>query len=98
MPDALGDELADDLLHVAYGLLGHVRHDERAVVQALERLLLDDPDERRRGHVAELRVDGAEHRGRVHEDLVGREREERPAGHGVVRDEHGHLGRVRLRA
>ena len=53
------------------------------------------PDERGRGHVAELRVDRAEHGGVVHDDLVGGESDQRPAGHRVVRDEHGHLPRVR---
>jgi len=88
---SVDEEVADDLLHVAQRLLGDVGHDEGAVVEPLDGLLGGDADERRRRHVSELRVDGPENGGLVHEDLVGRESDESPARHGVVGDEDGHL-------
>lgn len=39
--------------------------------------------------LTELRAERAEHRVRVHDDLVRGERDERAAAHGVVRDVHG---------
>ncbi len=80
--------MPDDLLHVPDGLLCHVGHDQRAVVDPIDGLLGDRPHDRGRRHVAQLRVDRAEHRRWIHEDLVRREGEKRPARHRVVRDDH----------
>ena len=46
--------------------------------------------------VAELRIDGTEHGVGVHDDLVGGDRDERAAGHGVVGDEDGDLALMTL--
>jgi hypothetical protein len=95
LAEARDDQLADDLLHVAKRLLGDVREEERTVVQSLEGLLPGDAHESRRRKVTQLRVDGSEHAGLVHEDLVRGERDQRAARHGVVRNEDGDLPGVR---
>jgi hypothetical protein len=92
--EPVAEELSNDLLHVPQRTLRDIGHQQRAVVQPLDRLLADDTDERGGRQVAELRVDRAEHGGPVHHDFVCGKRDERPAGHGVVGDEHRHLPRV----
>jgi hypothetical protein len=92
--EPVGKEFPYDLLHVSQRTLGDVCHEQRAVVQPLDRLLGHDPDEGGSRHVAELRVDRAEHGGLVHDDLVCGKCDERPARHGVVGNEHRHLPRV----
>ena len=90
-----GEEVHHHLLHVTEGLLGDVGHEQRTVVQPLDRLLGGDADESRRRDVADLRVDGPEHRGLVHDDPVRRQGDERAAGHRIVGNEHGDLARMR---
>ncbi len=87
----VAQEPEDEVLHLAQGLLGHVGEDEGLVVD-LVGILLGDGHEDRAGRVlAELRVERTEDRVVIHHDLVGREGDERAAGHGVVRDEDGHF-------
>src|SRR4051812_37697672 len=83
----LGDESRD----LDARLVRHVGEHQKLVADVLWTLDLDHLDDRGRGHVAELRIDRAEHRVRVHHDLVGGERDQRTAAHRIVRHEYRHL-------
>jgi hypothetical protein len=92
----LGEEHADRPLDLPNRLLGHVRLDDRGVVDPRDRLALDHLQDRDRRRLAELRVERTQHGVLGHDDLVGGERDERSAAHRVVRHEHRHLGAVTL--
>ena len=78
------------------GFARDVREDQRLVLDVLHLLALEHGEDRGRGRLAELGVDGPEDGVGRHDDLVGREREERAARHRVVRHEHGDLPAVAL--
>src|SRR5450759_3258514 len=96
----VADQIHHGLAHLDYGLAGDVAEDQRLVVAVGVRLLQGGED---RGggpgaaqRVAELRVDRAQHRVGVHEDLVRGESHQRAARHGVVRHDHRHAPRMSL--
>ena len=84
---------------LAQGFFGDVSKDERLVV-AIRVRLSERPKDRCGGIggllIAELWIDGTEHGVRIHDDLVGGDRDERAARHGVVGHKDGHLALVTL--
>jgi SOS-response transcriptional repressor LexA len=81
-------QLFDGRVYLADRLARLVGQHERLVIDLGNRLLGDHPQERRRRHSPELRIDGTENRVLAHHDLVGRERDQRPSRHRIMRDEH----------
>src|SRR5216684_266594 len=82
---AAGEQLAGALPQLEERLLGHVREDQRLVVHVGDRLPRHRFHHRGRGVLSQLRVDGTQDGVGRHHDLVGRQADQRPAGHRVVR-------------
>ena len=92
--EAVRGDVVDRLLQLIERHLALVRENQCLVLDLGDWLALDRAQDRRRGHRANLRIDRPEHRVLAHHDLVGGERDQRSARHGVVGHEHRHLARV----
>jgi len=88
--------LGDRLPNLCDGLAGDVGGDERVVLDVLGLLVFEHSQHRGGGRLAELGIHGPKHGIRIHHDFAGRQRDQGPAGHRVVRHEYGDLCAVVL--
>jgi hypothetical protein len=90
------EQFADEGLDLAERFASLIRLDQRLVVDLGDGLLFDDLDERGSRMLSQLRIHRSEHGERGHDNLDGRQGEQRAAAHGVVRHEDRHLRLVRV--
>ena len=90
------EQLLHRLPHLVHRLPAHVGHDQRLIVHLLDRLLFHRLDDGGGGKLSELGIDGPQHRMFAHHDLVGGQRNQSTARHGVVGHVDGAFGGVLL--
>ncbi len=89
-------QLDGSSLDLSQRLLAHVGQHQGQVEDVLDRLGIAGAHDARCRQAGDLRVDRPQHRELAEHDLVGGERDERAAGHGVDGNVDRHLARMRL--
>lgn len=89
-------EPEDESLHARQRQARHLGQDQHLVRDRLGWLLLNEVDQGPRRPSSDLRVDRTKDALGLHEDLVRRQGDQRPARHGVERDHDRHIGRVQF--
>src|SRR5579875_3292975 len=82
------EKLTDEVLDLLNRLLGHISQDQRLVVEVLRLLAGHRLQDRRRGILPQLGIHRPQDGVFGHDDLVGRQGDQRAAAHRVVRDEY----------